>query len=294
MAAGIRAALAPKTPEGTLRLVVFLTDGYIGDDASVIRLVEQQRDGARLFAFGVGAAVNRWLLEELGRVGRGTTRIVGPHEDPEEAADLLAHRLEAPLLTDLSIDWGTLRVEGAMPALLPDLFYGDAVRVIARYHEGGTHVIRVKGRINGVERSLPVQLHLPPPGRRTEGDALPSLWARAQIEDRMQRLLHPTASAADRAALQQDVTQFGLQYHLVTQWTSLVAVAKRVVVEPGTAQEVEVPRAPVQGVDARAYATGTPFGGSAAPEPATLLGAAALASLAGAALRRRRRDVTAR
>lgn len=289
MAAGIRAALGPKTPEGTLRLVVFLTDGYIGDDAAVIRLVEAERDGARLFAFGVGAAVNRWLLEELGRVGRGTTRVVLPHEDPLEAAELLAHRLEAPLLTDLSIDWGTLQVEGAMPALLPDLFFGDAVRVIARYHEGGSHLVRINGRSGGEPVSLPLQLQLPPPGRRTEGDALPSLWARAQVEDRMQRLLHPSATPEDRAALQQDVTQLGLQYHLVTQWTSLVAVAKRIVVEPGTAKELEVPRAPVQGVDGRAYATGAPFGGSAAPEPATMLGAGALASLAAAALRRRRR-----
>src|SRR5690606_28700105 len=69
MARGIRRALEVPAPPGSLRIVTFLTDGYIGNEAEILRLVEELRGGARLYAFGVGSGVNRHLLDELGRAG---------------------------------------------------------------------------------------------------------------------------------------------------------------------------------------------------------------------------------
>ena len=78
MTSGIRQALGVPVPAGSLRLVTFLTDGYIGNDYEILQLVDREIGTARLFAFGVGASVNRFLLTEMGRAGRGFSRFMDP------------------------------------------------------------------------------------------------------------------------------------------------------------------------------------------------------------------------
>src|SRR5262249_463335 len=70
---------------GRLRIVVFLTDGYVGNEDEVLALVQEHLGEARLFSFGVGSAVNRYLLEELGAGGGGTAQIVRGGGDGEAA-----------------------------------------------------------------------------------------------------------------------------------------------------------------------------------------------------------------
>lgn len=284
MTTGIRAALEPAALEGHLRIVTFLTDGYIGNDVEIVRLVQQKRGEARLFSFGVGAGVNRYLLDELARVGRGAARIVKDGENAEEAADLLANRLEAPYLTDIAVDWGTAAVRDATPVLVPDLFLGQSVRILARYDRPGTHRVVVRGRVGGRTVELPLELTLP--AKNESAAALPITWARGQIEDRMQAYLSPALDDAARRKLQDDVTALGLKWGLVTQWTSFLAVSRAVVNPTGAAKNADVPVPPVHNVSPAAYSGG--FAGSSAPEPATLAALAAMSAAAARAMRRRK------
>lgn len=318
MASGIRAALAPPIPAGALRIVVFLTDGYIGNDVEIVRLIEATRGDARLFSFGIGNAVNRYLIQEMARVGRGVARIVKPDDDAEDEAQKLAERLQTPVLTDLEVDWGSAPVSEPTPSPLPDLFAGESVRVLARYHGAGSHRVTVRGRVAGRPVSLPLTIELPV---RTRGDAaaLPLVWARSQIEDRMVSYLAPTSDFPDRRALEEEITDLGLRYRLVTKWTSFVAVAKDVVNPGEKAREADVAVPQVKDVSKKAYSlralgyvsggSSTPqpvraqptlvavnpgpagansFTGNAAPEPAVWLGASVLAALGWLTLRRRR------
>jgi Ca-activated chloride channel family protein len=271
MTHGILAALAPPVPPGALRLVVFLTDGYIGNDVDIVRLLQARRGEARLFSFGVGSGVNRYLLEEMARVGRGAARFVRPDEDAGEAADRLAERLDAPFLTDVRIDWAEgARVSAPTPKELPDLFLGQRLRVLARYEGAGPRRLQVHARLAGKPVSLPLEIELPAeaPGPR----ALDVLWARGQVEDRMQAYLDPSAGPARRAALRDEVIALGLAHRLVTRWTSFVAVARQVVNPGGQASEADVAVPQAKDVSALAYPGGEiggGFTGGAAPEPAT-------------------------
>ncbi len=282
MRLGINTALdAPPVP-GTVRTVVFLTDGYIGNDVDVIRLLESKDGGARLFALGVGGSVNRWLLEEMARVGRGVARVVTDPTESNREADALAKRLSAPYLTDISIDWGDAPVREVTPATLPDLFLGEPLRVMARFDGAGTHTIQVKGRIAGSEATLPLKLELPEAS--TAGAALPLTWARSQVEDSMHSYLSPMTSSDERLALEQRVTTLGLEYGLATQWTSFVAV----VPEPVLAKNGQVPAAPQQVNHAPSPSNHTNWGGSAAPEPAGWAAMFLVALMGGLASRRRK------
>jgi Ca-activated chloride channel family protein len=295
MASGIRAALAPPVEPGTLRLVVFLTDGYIGNDVEIVRLLQARRGDARLFSFGIGSSVNRYLIQEIARVGGGAARIVRDGEDADAAADELVQRLASPVLTDIEIDWGATPVADVFPTEIPDLFAGQTVRVMARYLAPGAYRAIVHGRIAGRSIALPLDLEL---AAEDGGEsALPIVWARSQIEDRMIEYLSPALSAGQRDEIEREVTELGLAHRLLTQWTSFVAVAK-VVVNPGgqgADTDVAVPQA--HGVPASAYPlgalriAGNGFTGHAGPEPAVWLGL--LAILAAGSLQWRRSVVKA-
>ena len=92
MSAGIEQALAPPVPEGSIRIVTFLTDGYIGNEQEILSLIKQRLNGARLYAFGVGTGVNRYLLDEIGRAGRGFTRYKEDRAECDGRADEAARR----------------------------------------------------------------------------------------------------------------------------------------------------------------------------------------------------------
>jgi Ca-activated chloride channel homolog len=287
MASGIRAAFAPPVAPGTLRLVVFLTDGYIGNDIEIVRLLESRRGDARLFSFGVGSGVNRYLIQEMARVGRGAARIVRPDEDADAAADELTQRLASPVLTDIEIEWGGAPVEDVYPSQVPDLFAGQTVRVMAHYLEPGRHRVVIRGRVAGRSVALPVELDLPATNTGSlDRSALPILWARSQVEDLMIEYLSPASGQAQRDSIEREVTELGLAHRLATQWTSFVAVAK-VVVNPGgegSDADVAVPQA--HGVPDSAYPPGAlvagnaGFTGHAGPEPASWLALLAIAAVA--------------
>src|SRR5262245_28832304 len=108
--AGLRQAYGVAQSPGTLRIVVVLSDGYVGNGSGILPLVSASVGQGRLYAFGIGSAVNRYLIEEMARHGRGLSRIIDPTEKSHEAAIQFASRLKTPVLTDIQIDWGSLKL----------------------------------------------------------------------------------------------------------------------------------------------------------------------------------------
>src|SRR5262249_37937754 len=124
MTTGIRAALEFPHDPARLRIVAFMTDGFIGNEGEILAVVEGKHRDSRLFSFGVGSAVNRYLLEEMATLGRGAVQVVRPDEDTAIAVKKFDDRIAKPLITDISIDWNGLAVDDVTPARIPDLFAG--------------------------------------------------------------------------------------------------------------------------------------------------------------------------
>ncbi len=275
MTSGIRQALSGAPPAGTVRNVVFLTDGYIGNEVSVLTLVKELLGDARLFAFGVGAGVNRYLLDELGRVGRGFTRYYDPTRDDESQeviAATLAARLKTPVLTNLELDWGSLPVSDVLPAELPDLYAGDSLRITGRFEAPASGALTVRGTSASSKASIREEIELDDSGSRP---ALRHLWGRTAVAEHMHAFLTPPALRPDslsNASLQAAVTELGLRYGLATRWTSFVAVSRQIYnATPAQNADAEVPLPKVAGVSPLAY-SGPTMTGYAAPEPGLWLG----------------------
>ena len=278
----IKKAFSSPSINQTVRIIVFLTDGYIGNEHEVLQLIDKKINGARIYAFGVGSSVNRFLLSEMGRVGRGFARYIDPTENPNEVAIKFAHKLESPILTDISIDWKKLKVSEVTPKIIPDLFSGDSIRIQGKYEGEGLETIQVKGKVRGKNGALPLQLNLPKDNYYDEStSAIPLVWARSTISDYMRQINTPNAmklTGLSDEQLQYKVTTLGLNYSLATKWTSFVAVSRRVVnPTPGITPNRKVPLPMVKGTTTNAYPTsisilGPDMAGNSTPEPATVMG----------------------
>ena len=246
MMKAIRAALDPSDAQDHVRIVCFMTDGYIGNEGEIISEI-QKHPKARVFSFGIGSSVNRFLLDKMAEEGRGEVEYVSLQDDGSAAAKRFHERVRNPLLTDVQIDWNGLSVADVYPKRLPDLFSAKPVVIYGRYTKSGAGVIRLKGMMAGREvvREIPVEL----PEVRPEHDTLATLWARARVDDLTAQDYAGTQNGTAKPEIKETITQLGLEYRLLTQFTSFVAVEELVVTDGGTPRRVDVPVEVPEGVN---------------------------------------------
>jgi Ca-activated chloride channel family protein len=240
---GIRRALGARHEPGCVQMFVFLTDGFVGNDEEILKLVREERGDARFFAFGIGSSVNRYLIDGVAKHGGGAAHVVIPR-DPEHvrrAVESLFAAIDAPVLVDVAIDWSGLPVEDVYPRQVPDLFAGRSLAVVARYSAPAEGWAYVEGRVGS--RSVRIPVHVVLPEREEAHAALASLWARERIEDRSDAWLG--ADVATQASLRQEITDLAVEFRLASRFTSFVAVDESRVVGDGRPlrilQPVELP-----------------------------------------------------
>jgi Ca-activated chloride channel family protein len=255
MLSGIRAALdMPGQPE-RMRMVLFLTDGYIGDEAQIFRAIDERigNANARLFSLGVGGGVNRYLLDGMATAGRGAVTYMGPGESPKAVVDRFYQQIDRPVLTDIEIDWGGLSVEEVLPARIPDLFAGQPVVVFGRFKGAPSGTIKLKGQIGGEPVEIPVDVDFA--GAETH-TGLTSMWARKKVDA---LLSYPVRPYDVPEAVQKDVIALATRYKIMTEYTAFIAVDERRVVDPdGTIKTVSVPvEVPMGTVRQDSYGLGT-------------------------------------
>ena len=238
MMTAIRAALEPSDDQSHVRIVCFMTDGYVGNDMEIVAEV-QKHQNARVFAFGIGSSVNRFLLDKMAEAGRGEVEYVSLTDDGSAAARRFHDRVRNPLLTDISIDWNGLPVADVYPQRIPDLFGAKPVVLKGRYSSAGSATIRLKGKVAGNDfvREIPVEF----PETMASHDVLASLWARARIDNLMSRDYAGAQSGNMKQDLKDTITQLGIEYRLMTQFTSFVAVEEMIVTDGGQPRRIDVP-----------------------------------------------------
>lgn len=245
MMKAIRAALDPSDAQDHIRVACFMTDGEVGNDMQIIAEV-QKHPNARVFAFGIGSSVNHFLLDGMARYGRGEVEYVGLNDDGDAAARRFHERVRTPVLTDVSIDWGGLSVSEVYPKRIPDLFSAKPVVVTGRYTGAGRGAIHLRGKVHGKAFDRIVNVNLP--ASEPHNDVLATMWARAKVEDLMSQDWYGVQRGTPRPDLRESIQQLGLDYRLMTQYTSFVAVEETIVTEGGRPRRIDVPVEMPEGV----------------------------------------------
>lgn len=238
MMKAIDAALKPTDNQNHIRIVCFMTDGYVGNEFEIISEIQKHKN-ARVFSFGIGDSVNRFLLDKMASEGRGEVEYVTLKDDGSAAARRFHERIHNPLLTDISIDWNGMPVTDLYPARIPDLFGAKPVIITGRYNNEGHGTIRLKGKYAGQDFVREIYLDLPQ--AQPKNSAIAKLWARNRIEDLMNQDYSGLQSNNMRPDIKKAITQTGLDYHLLTQFTSFVAVEKKSSTKAGKPITIDVP-----------------------------------------------------
>jgi Ca-activated chloride channel family protein len=213
MLPALREALGGTEAGGAVRQVIFITDGNVGNEAQLFSYVKQHLGASRLFTVGIGSAPNSHFMRKAARFGRGTfTHIGSPQEISAKMRELLG-KLESPVLRDIRAAWSDPRAE-VWPERIPDLYLGEPILVVAKLREAGTDVV-----LSGQRDRHFWELRFGLVGG-AQGTGIDKLWARKKIAALMDSL----AEGADLDAVRREVTELGIRHHLVSRYTSLVAV----------------------------------------------------------------------
>ncbi len=234
MIEGIKAALDFPDDPARLRFVSFMTDGYIGNEREILGAVHERIGSSRIFSFGVGSSVNRYLLERMAQEGRGAVAWLGPQDSGSDIMSSFFARISQPAMTDLSIDWGGMRVSDVYPSRLPDLFVGRPIVLTGRF-DGPLSTITVTGLAGGETEQYVVR-----PSAEDTNPNLGKIWARLRIADLSNR---QNWQQDPYGELETAILQTALQHQLVSDYTAFVAVdASHVTAgDHGTTVEQAVP-----------------------------------------------------
>jgi len=260
------------------RTVVVVTDGYVTVEREAFELVRKNLSQANVFSFGIGSSVNRHLMEGLARAGMGEPFIITkPEQAPAEAARF-RRMIESPVLTSVQARFEGLDVYDVEPAQLPDVLGERPVVVFGKWRgeARGQVVIEGQSATGPYRNAIAIGSHI---GQDTA--ALRLLWAR-----------HRIASLSDQESLEggdsqrKRITDLGLQYNLLTQYTSFLAVDHIVRnLAPQDTSSVNQPSPMPQGVSNLAIGAEVP----GTPEPETWGAIAVLLSVLAMMARRARR-----
>ncbi|HTR52841.1 MAG TPA: VIT domain-containing protein [Kofleriaceae bacterium] len=236
----------PRT-DGVSRSFVVVTDGYIAEEPAVFDQIRDHLGEANVFSFGVGTGVNRHLMEGIAKAGQGEAFIVTSDKGADEAAGKLREYIESPVLTKVEVGFDGLDTYDVQPKVLPDVFAERPVIVWGKYRGTPKGTITLTG-VSGHGRfvsKLDVSTAKPDAGNA----ALAYLWARAKISE--------LSDFYREDANKKDVIALGLQYNLLTKFTSFIAVQDVVRAKtPGVDVAQPLPLPDGVGDSAIAYASG--------------------------------------
>jgi Ca-activated chloride channel family protein len=237
----LRRALALPRAEGTSRTVVIATDGYVSVETEAFDVIRENLGKANMFTFGIGSSVNRHLIEGMARVGLGEPFVVEAEAGATEAAARFRRYIERPVLTGIGVRFEGFDAYDVEPMSVPDLLSERPLVVFGKYRGRPKGVIAVSGRGGGGKYSelINVGEYVP----RQGNSALRVLWARHRIQ-----LLSDYNNLVEDSARIREVTRLGLDYGLLTQYTSFIAVDSKVRNKDGQPTQVVQPLPLPQGV----------------------------------------------
>ena len=216
MLSAVRLALSGIADPERLRQVVFITDGAVSNEAELFSAIDENLGASRLFTIGIGSAPNGYFMRKAARAGRGTFTYIGNPGEVDAAMRQLFGKLEAPALKDLQLGLGGSDAM-LLPNPLPDLYLGEPVLVSFK-GKSFPDAAELGGRFSGAawKISVPLNTAIDAPGIAVD-------WARRRIGVAMEQYRDAGTESA-RNRVREEIVDVALEHHLVSRFTSLVAV----------------------------------------------------------------------
>lgn len=246
MAPAVENACSIPADAHRLRIVTFMTDGYVGNDFAILGMIRKLRGKSRWFSFGTGNSVNRMLIDGIAREGGGEADYVLLNGSGEEVGKKFYKKIAEPVLTDVKIDFGNLAVKDVYPSEMSDVWSERPLYFKGRYLKPGEGTITLTGFAAG--KPYKQTLHVTFPERNPANEVLGSIWARAKVDRLMAEDWFGAQGGSVNKELKEEIIKVALDHHIMTQYTSFVAVEEKSVTKGGPPTTIPVPVEMPQGV----------------------------------------------
>jgi Ca-activated chloride channel family protein len=230
----LKRALSLPKPGEYSRTVVIATDGYVQVEEEVFDLIRNNLGNANMFPFGIGASVNRHIIEGMAHVGMGEPFVITKPENAAAKAEEFRKIIQSPVLTQINIKFDGFNAYDVEPRTLPDVLADRPIIVFGKYRGTPQGKITLTGITGKEPYTYAIDAGTVKP--LNANSALQYLWAR-----------HRITLLSDYNLLRQDdkrvkeVTDIGLTYNLLTAYTSFVAVDSEVRNKEGNSTTVNQP-----------------------------------------------------
>lgn len=196
-----------------LQQVIFITDGAVGNETQLLEYVQSELGNKRLFTVGIGSAPNSYFMKEAAHFGRGTYSFISSPMEVQEKMQALFNRIESPVLTNLKLTTDA-DVE-LLPEKLPDLYAGEPVSIVINSKGKTLAKAVLSGRLGNTQWQQELVLD-----KGAQQSGLSVHWGREKIRHWMRAAIR----GVSQDQVREEVLKLALKHHLVSQYTSLVAV----------------------------------------------------------------------
>jgi len=216
MFSAIQASLDGVSDHTTLRQVIFLTDGAISNEAQLFELIAERLGDSRLYTVGIGSAPNEFFMKKAARFGRGSFTFIADVNQSSTKIKKLLDSISRPQLTHINIQWSDGIQAETWPSRIPDLYDGQPLWIKSKVSDL-TGKVKISGRLNNTLWQSDLSLKNP-----KQQSGIGVLWAREKIAAIMNNANHGAVDENQKNL----IIATALEHHLVSRFTSLVAVDK--------------------------------------------------------------------
>jgi len=231
LAAMQQAMNVPLNPDVS-RSIVLVTDGYVSGEQGVFDYIRQNLNKSNVFSFGIGTSVNRYLIEGVAKAGMGEPFVVTDDSQAAAVATKFREYIQTPVLTDIQVRAIGFDTYDVHPVQLPDLFAERPVILFGKWRGPAIGTFELRGRTGRGEFVSSLDVAGAQPDE--SNSALRYLWARSRIAELSD---YGSNNVSEERA--KEITQLGLKYNLLTQYTSFIAVREKVTNQSGSADDVD-------------------------------------------------------
>lgn len=252
LAPALKKAIATPAQETVSRSIVVITDGYISDETEIFEIIHENAGASDFFPFGIGRSVNRYLIDGIAKTGQGEPFIVTDEEEAAETAERFKTYIQSPVMTDIAVQFEGFDTYDVEPAVLPTLFAQRPIVLLGKWRGEPTGTVQITGKTGSGDYAQTISIAdlsastenentdnaavAPASAVTLESDALSYLWAEKKIE----RLTNYGLNK-DNPDVKEEVTQLGLNYSMLTSYTSFIAVIETIRNPEGNATDVDQP-----------------------------------------------------
>lgn len=225
-------AVAIPSKHNIARSIVVITDGYVSGEQNAFDIINDNMDKASFFSFGIGNAVNEYLIKGIATAGLGESFIVTDAEDAAATADRFRTYIQSPLLTDIQVAYDGFEVYDVEPSVPSTLFAQKPIVLFGKWKGEPKGTITITGKKGKDDYAQEIKVE--DVTTYEKGDAIRYLWARMRLE----RLMDYGYSKDD-PSVKEEVTQIGITYSIMTPYTSFIAVVEEIRNPEGNSTDVD-------------------------------------------------------